>query len=133
MPNQIKISTTTMPSAPELKNLFNQSNWANKRTINDIDKLIKFLGPFVTIRTDNNKLIGFGRVITDGIYRALLDDIIIDSQYRGQGLGKTIVDELLRLVSQVEEVYLNTQPDLKLFYEQSGFKTSQELTMKLSK
>lgn len=132
MDNTITVSTTVIPSAFELKHLFNQTDWANNRTLDDIEKLIKFLGPFVTI-TEDNKLIGFGRIITDGIYRALLDDIIIDSNYRGQGLGNTIVEELLNLVPHVEEVYVNTSNELESFYNKFNFNASQSLTMKLNK
>ena len=45
----------------------------------------------MTIRS-NAKLIGFGRAITEGVYRALIDDIIIDAAYRKKGLGRVIIE-----------------------------------------
>ena len=42
-----------------------------------------------------NEIVGFGRALTDGIYRGVLWDIVIDQNHQGKGFGKLIVNKLL--------------------------------------
>ena len=124
-----EISSSILPDGDELKQLFTQTTWASYRTDQDINRMLLSLKTFVTIRVDQ-KLIGFGRAITDGIYRALIDDIIVDSAYRNKGLGREIMQQLIDQLVDVEEVFLNTKPDMEAFYEQFGFKLFSGITMK---
>lgn len=85
MKNQYKILTDSKPKATELMSLFAQTTWAKKRSISGIESLLEKTDICVVIR-DEKKLIGFGRAITDGIYRALIDDIVIDENYQKKAL-----------------------------------------------
>ena len=125
---EYEINITELPSAQELKNLFAQTTWASKRENEDIRKLLQNLTVFVTIR-ENSRLIGFGRAIFDGVYRALLDDIIVDSAYQKRGLGKLIVETLLEQLNGIDSVFLNTSDDLVEFYKKFGFQEFSGLTM----
>ena len=66
------------------------------------------------------KIIGLGRAISDGICQASLFNIAIRDEYRGHGLGKVVVDNLL---SQVKgcNVTLYTHPKHTGLYEHWGF------------
>ena len=44
---------------------------------------------------DSNKLIGFGRVIADGVHHALIVDLIIHPDYQNMGLGSRLLDRLI--------------------------------------
>ena len=68
----------------------------------------------------NDKVIGVGRAISDGICQAAIYNIAIRDEYRGKGLGKIVVDNLL---SQVEgcNVILYTHPKHLGLYEHWGF------------
>ncbi len=83
--------------------------------------MLEHLTVFVTIR-ENSELIGFGRAISDGVYRALIDDVIVDNSYQKLGLGKVIVENLLKQLTGIEGIFLNTKPDLEGFYKKFGFK-----------
>lgn len=129
---QYIVSKAKLPKAEELKILFLQTSWAKDRTIENVQKLLKHTKIFAVIRNeDTNQLIGFGRAISDGIYRALLDDVVIDTKYRGKGLGKQIIEELLKELGVVEQVFLNTKPALEEFYKQFGFTKPKAITMSL--
>ena len=132
MKNNYSISSENHPKASELIKLFNQTSWAKKRTIDEIQTLLENTQIFVTIRKDNI-LIGYGRAISDGIYRALIDDIVIDKNYREKGLGKNILSVLLEKLQAVDEIFLNTGEHLEFFYEKFGFERAKCLTMKLKK
>lgn len=124
------ITTEKLPQAFELLPLFSQTTWAKDRSAEGIALLLNKTETYVVIR-DNDQLIGFGRALTDGIYRALLDDIIVHEKYRKQGIGKLIVNKLLDQLKDVEQIFLTTKPELESFYKPYGFSKSKGLTMSL--
>ena len=126
----IQIDTSELPTEKELKYLFSQTTWASKRNEQDIRKMLESLNVFVTVR-EHSKLIGFGRAISDGIYRALLDDIIVDTSYQKRGIGRIIVENLLEQLVGIDEIFLNTKPELEKFYGQFGFRLARTITMKM--
>ena len=127
---KFETNITELPSEKELKALFSQTTWASERKNRDIRKMLENLTVFVTVR-ENLKLIGFGRAISDGVYRALLDDIIVDNSYQKRGLGKVIVENLLKQLVGIDEIFLNTKPELGEFYKKFGFAKVRAITMKL--
>lgn len=76
---------------------------------------------------DGRKLIGFARVLTDGIYRATLWDVVIHPDYQGQGIGEELVNHILShpVLSKIEKFWLNTR-DKFGFYEKFGFVRSDQ-------
>ena len=105
--------------------------WAQERNINDLHIAIANSNPVVTV-WDAECLIGFARGTSDGIYRAAIWDVVIDSGYQGVGLGRKLVQTVLShpLVSKVERVYLTTTHQ-QSFYERIGFKRNETNTMVL--
>ena len=103
--------------------------WAKNRTIKDLKKCLANSDVIISLWV-GDKIVGFGRALTDGIYRGVLWDIVIDQNYQGKGFGKLIVKSLLssKKIKNTKKVYLMTT-DKKLFYSQLDFKevTSQNL------
>jgi predicted GNAT family N-acyltransferase len=122
------IETNNNPGAKELLNLFSQTTWAKDRSEESIKQMLKSNDLKVCLR-DSNKLIGFGRIITDGCYRGLLDDIIIDTSYRGKGYSTLLMNELLKLASNIDVIFLNASPTLFDYYSKYGFEKYTGLTM----
>ena len=104
------------------KFLDNNAFWAKNRTINDLKKCLANSDVIVSIWFDN-EIVGFGRALSDGIYRGVLWDIVIDHNYQGQGYGKIIVKTLLnsKEIKNTKKIYLMTT-NKKLFYSQIDFK-----------
>ena len=103
--------------------------WAKSRKINDLKKCLANSDVIVSLWV-GNEIVGFGRALTDGIYRGVLWDIVIDKNYQGKGFGTLIVKQLLssKKVKNTKKIYLMTT-NKKLFYSQFDFKevTSQNL------
>ena len=117
----------------KLKNLLDKNtSWAKKRKLKDLKHCLANSDVIVSLWS-NNKILGFGRALSDGIYRSVLWDIVIDHQHQGKGYGKLIVKSLLesKKINQSEKVYLMTSTQ-KNFYCQIGFKEvlSQNLLIK---
>lgn len=70
---------------------------------------------------DREKLIGFGRAISDGVYQAAIYDLAVDRKYQGLGLGKFLVENILSGVGQCN-VILYASPGKETFYQQFGFR-----------
>ena len=106
--------------------------WAQSRTINDLKKCLANSDVIVSLWV-GNEIVGFGRALTDGIYRGVLWDIVIDQNYQGEGFGKLIVKSLLssKKIKNTKKLYLMTT-NKKLFYSQFNLKevTSQDLLVR---
>ena len=106
--------------------------WAKSRTIDDLKKCLASSDVVVSLWVDN-EIVGFGRALTDGIYRGVLWDIVIDKNHQGKGFGTIILKNLLssKKIKNTEKVYLMTT-NKKQFYSQFNFKevTSQNLLIR---
>tara|TARA_B100000965_G_C19124221_1_gene554561 strand:- start:75 stop:527 length:453 start_codon:yes stop_codon:yes gene_type:complete len=116
----------------KLQILFNKNTlWAKDRTIEQIKQMLSNSNVIITL-WNKNDLVGFGRATTDQVYRAVLWDIVVSKDVQRVGLGKIIVEELLKdkKINSAEKVYLMTT-DSKDFYKQLGFEvnTKQSLMM----
>ena len=114
----------------KLKNFLDRNAfWAKNRKIKDLKKCLANSDVIVSIWA-NNEPVGFGRALSDGIYRGVLWDIVIDQDHQGKGYGKMIVKNLLesKKIKHTKKIYLMTSSK-KLFYSQVEFKevTSQNL------
>ena len=102
--------------------LDNNAFWAKNRTINDLKKCLANSDVVISLWV-GEEIVGFGRALTDGIYRGVLWDIVIDQNHQGKGFGKLIVRNLLtsKKIKKTKKLYLMTT-NKELFYSQFGFK-----------
>ena len=70
------------------------SFWAKSRTINDLKKCLANSDVIVSLWV-GDEIVGFGRALTDGIYRGVLWDLVIDKNYQSKGFGTLILKNLL--------------------------------------
>ncbi|MGH8001437.1 MAG: GNAT family N-acetyltransferase [Brasilonema sp.] len=105
--------------------------WAKGRSIEDLGIAIANSEPIMTV-WDGERLIGFARATSDGIYRATIWDVAIHPEYRGVGLGSKLVETVLShpRMNRVERVYLMTTHKHR-FYEKIGFQHNSTTTMVL--
>ncbi|WP_326998721.1 GNAT family N-acetyltransferase [Cohnella kolymensis] len=71
-----------------------RSYWADTRPLEVTVKALKNSHSYGAF-DHNNRQIGFARVITDGATMFYLADVFIDEDYRGQGIGKTLVSHII--------------------------------------
>lgn len=70
---------------------------------------------------DDNKLIGFGRAISDGVYQAGIYDVAVIPEYQGKGIGKMIIEHIIASIPQCNFI-LYAAIGKERFYESLGFK-----------
>tara|TARA_A100001388_G_scaffold234668_1_gene188037 strand:+ start:450 stop:905 length:456 start_codon:yes stop_codon:yes gene_type:complete len=114
------------------KFLHHNAFWAKDRTINDLRKCLANSDIIISIWSDNEP-VGFGRALSDGVYRGVLWDVVIDHNHQGKGYGRMIVKNLLesKQIKHTKKIYLMTT-NKKLFYSQIDFKevSSQSLLVR---
>src|SRR5215216_2945982 len=103
----------------DLLNLFAQAGWSAKRTPETLQVMLENTPVSVSV-WDGERLIGYARAVTDDIYRALNEDVIVDEPYRGQGIGITMMRRLLERLAHVEEIALVCEDKNIPFYERLG-------------
>ena len=69
----------------------------------------------------NERLIGAGRALADGLDCSYIADVAVHRDHQGRGLGKAIVLELVRLSSGHKKIVLYANPGTEAFYEKLGF------------
>ena len=104
------------------KFLHRNAFWAKDRTMNDLKKCLTNSDVIISIWS-NNEPVGFGRALSDGVYRGVLWDIVIDQNHQGKGYGKMIIKNILesKQIKHTQKIYLMTT-NKKLFYSQVDFK-----------
>jgi len=105
--------------------------WAADRCLEDLATAIAHSKPVFSV-WNGERLIGFGRATSDGVYRATIWDVVIHPSYRGNGLGRRLVEIMLAHphLRRVERVYLMTTHQ-QHFYERLGFQKNSSTTMVL--
>ena len=81
---------------------------------------------------DNDKIIGYGRLIGDGIIFLYIHDVMLKPEYQGQGIGKKKMEKLLNKVEELRKenpdllLYLGASKGKEGFYKKYGFITREE-------
>lgn len=111
-----------LPTATEFKALYDETGWADW----DVDRFESALsGSWVVCaaRDDDGRLVGMGRLISDGALHAFVTEMIVTEGARGAGVGGQV---LARLVDEarrrgVDDVQLFAARGRAAFYERHGF------------
>jgi ribosomal protein S18 acetylase RimI-like enzyme len=70
------------------------------------------------------QLVGFGRATSDGVFRAVLWDVVVAGEEQGRGLGRRVVQALLEAPALLVVIrYTRSTPCSAGFYTQLGFET----------
>ena len=117
----------------KLQNFLNRNAfWAQDRTIDELKECLANSDVVVSIWYCN-EIVGFGRALSDGIFRGVLWDVVIEKDHQGQGYGRLIIKTLLssKKIKNTKRIYLMTT-NKKSFYSQLDFKevSSQSLLIR---
>jgi len=98
--------------------------WKESYNISGIESLIKGSFLFAVIVDKNSgETIGMGRILSDGVSDAYLQDLVVLPEYRGKGIGKQLVESLLQhcLSKGIQWIGLIAEPDQDSFYSSMNF------------
>ncbi|KAF8402455.1 hypothetical protein HHK36_010539 [Tetracentron sinense] len=77
---------------------------------------------------DQKELIGMARATSDHAFNATIWDVLVDPCYQGQGLGKALVEQLIRALLQrdIGNITLFADSQVVDFYKNLGFESDPE-------
>ena len=108
--------------------LSEQAYWVMGRSRETIERLV-IESTRVIAAYDDDILIGFCRVISDGSNMAWLGDVFVYPEYRGRGVGVELVREAVEFPEHRDmQWYLGTR-DAHQLYAKFGFGPPNERTM----
>jgi len=108
-----------------IKDLYRNEGWSaylndDVRLIRALDNSLYILGVF-----DDQELIGFVRCIGDGEHAVIVQDIIVDDNFKRRGLGRQLMNVVFDKYSSVRWIQVNTDMADKranAFYQSLGMK-----------
>jgi GNAT superfamily N-acetyltransferase len=114
----------SLPLKDQYYELFESSGWNEdyQFTPEEVYQAIKNSWYMVSV-FDGEQLVGYGRVISDGIHHALIVDMIILPEYQGKGIGTEILDMLVKRCQEnrVRDIQLFCAKGKFPFYGKYGF------------
>ena len=124
--------TTKLLMQEDIYTLYHRLRWINFLKL-DKEQLVKAMEQswYVIYAYDQGKLIGTGKVISDGIINGYLCGLGVDPDYRSKGIG-TKISKLLVERCKNEELHIQFFCEERLvpFYERMGFEVY-EIGMKV--
>ena len=84
---------------------------------------------------DDDKIIGYGRIIGDGICFLYIHDVMVIPKYQNKKIGSQIMNKLLEKINQIKienpyvRVYLGASKGKEKFYERFGFITREDANL----
>lgn len=108
--------------AIDIMKLYNDVGWWGERLEQDIEDMLHEV-PYVGAWKEDS-LIGFARAITDGKFRAYIEDVVIISAFRQTGIGSNLVSKLIDELSHIDVISLFCEEHLIPFYDKNKFKYS---------
>lgn len=124
---QIEIQLITTWPADEIVQLYKAGGWwKDTYDTAGIPQLITGSFAFaVAVDPNTGKSVGMGRVISDGVSDAYIQDLVVLPSFRGQNIGKKIAQKLIDfcLSKGIVWIGLIAEPGSSAFYTSLGFKT----------
>jgi len=122
MEKTMKIKRNEDINYKELNELLSTIGWG----INPLSRLEQSIGlswGWITARDENDKLVGFVQVLSDGIKHAYILRMLVHKDYQGNEIGKKIMNELMEMLKEEKlNPVLITKPAEESFYKKFGFK-----------
>ena len=109
----------------ELERLFLSVDWSSGHFP---DKLVVAMKNFNTVYSawDENKLVGMICVMDDGIMNAYVHYLLVDPDYHGKTIGRTLVNMVKEKYKEYMRIVVVAYNDELHFYEMCGFEKSND-------
>jgi GNAT superfamily N-acetyltransferase len=114
----------TLPEAEAFFRLFETTGWNKgyQLTAKELRNALQNSWAACSAYADG-ELVGFGRVVSDGIMHAMIYEMIVLPEYQGKGIGAEILARLVNACREagIKDVQLFCARGKRGFYEKYGF------------
>lgn len=115
---------TDPPQIDKYYELFLSTGWNEKFKLSKEELALALSCSYYTVSAyQNEKLVGFGRIVSDGILHAMIYEMIVDPACQRKGIGAQILKMLLEKCDSagIRDVQLFCAKGKRVFYEKFGF------------
>lgn len=116
--------TNEIPDIDSFYYLYESTGWNDnsKKPKEQLLLAIQNSWYFVSVYSES-RLIGCGRIISDGYLHAFINEMIIDPEWQGRGVGKEILKRLVEkaLSHGIKDIQLFCAQGKEAFYVKNGF------------
>jgi predicted GNAT family N-acyltransferase len=107
----------------ELYDIYRKEWWTDGRQFDDVMQMLEHSDIVIGCCSNDDKLVGFARVLTDFTFKAMIFDVIVHDDHRGNGLGQAIINRVISHVAlaRVSSFELYCPDKLVPFYAKLGF------------
>jgi ribosomal protein S18 acetylase RimI-like enzyme len=113
-----------IPASDQFWNLFQTTGWNDNYQLSG-NELVQALHSswYVISAYAGEQLVGFGRLVSDGVLHAMIYELIVLPEYQGQGIGGEILEKLVKRCEEsgVRDIQLFCAAGKREFYEKRGF------------
>lgn len=122
------IHTLNPSQIEQLHALYQTQWWSQGRSLEDVAEMLHNTSVVVGLVDDEERLVGFCRVLTDFVFRATIYDVMVVPAWQGQGLGRRLLDEVIRdpRLHRVSAIFLCCEENMVPFYEKWEFRRFEE-------
>jgi GNAT superfamily N-acetyltransferase len=118
----------TRPDRIALADVFHimtHAPWATGRTLPQVEEMMRNT-PFVVLASIDGEPVGFARAISDNVFRAFIEDVIVTASRQGCGIGTLMICKLEEMIrsKSIPRIELVTQQSE--FWKKVGFRERQE-------
>ncbi|MFV5170262.1 GNAT family N-acetyltransferase [Bacillus cereus] len=122
MENSIRYTSEHPTDFNGLLSLYESLGWNSlKLTVNELERMCKQSWYAIYV-FDDKRLVGMGRVISDGVITGIICGVGVLPKYQSSGIGKEIVKQLIHHCEQNKVIpQLMCVEKLQSYYESIGF------------
>ena len=113
-----------IPDSDQFWKLFQTTGWNEKYQLSPDDLMQALRASWYLLGAyDGEQLVGFGRLVSDGVLHAMIYELIVLPEYQGQGIGGKILEKLVEKCQEadVRDIQLFCARGKRSFYERRGF------------
>lgn len=115
-----------LPAEDKYLQLFETTGWNRGYGANGEELFAAISSSWYTLcgYHENGDLVGFARIVSDGILYAFICDMIVDPSFQNQGIGSSLLNQLIDACrgAGIRVVWLMAAAEKSGFYAKFGFK-----------
>jgi len=114
-----------IPDRDQFWSLFQSTGWNQEYKLSPGELIQALRSSWYTLCAyDGERLVGFGRLVSDGVLHAMVYELIVLPEYQGFGIGGKILQNLVNICLEegVRDIQLFCARGKREFYEKRGFR-----------
>lgn len=115
---------TEIPDPDHFWELYQTTGWNEEYRLSPNDLIQALRSSWYTLGAyDGERLVGFSRLVSDGVLHAMIYEMIVLPEYQGRGIGGEILKKLVEKCNEagVRDIQLFCARGKRGFYERHGF------------